>query len=94
MKTLQTAFKPQAPSQGFLHLLLMHAFECGQSEFRTHSGRQLTLGSPIYSGGQVQEPAPFLSVQIAFSPQGLGLHGKSGGADTLAKINIIHLSYQ
>lgn len=50
--------------------------------FRTHSGLQLTYGSPIKSGGHVQEPALFLSVHIAFVPQGVGLHGSLGSSVT------------
>jgi hypothetical protein len=70
---------------GFLHLLLMQAFECEQSEFCTHSGLQLTYGSPTYSGGQVQEPAPLLSLQIAFNPQGDGLQGRFGVSAIIAR---------
>lgn len=35
-------------------------------------------GSPKYSGKHAQDPAPFLSRQIAFAPQGEGLHGSLG----------------
>lgn len=35
-------------------------------------------GSPKYSGKHVQDPAPFLSLQIAFAPHGDGLQGLVG----------------
>lgn len=81
LMTLQSALRPQVPGHGSLHLLLMHVLDLSQSVFKTHSGRQLVYGSPKYSGKQEQDPAPFLSLQIALAPHGDGLHG-SGGAST------------
>lgn len=38
--TSHMAFSPQVPMQGLTHLLRVHARLRGQSEFKTHSGRQ------------------------------------------------------
>lgn len=76
--TLHSAFKPHMPGQGLRHLLLVHALSLGQSVFSTHSGLHPVYGSPVYSGRHVQDPAPFLSLQTAFGPQGLGLQGSLG----------------
>lgn len=40
LTTWQLAFWPQVPGQGSWHLFLMQALFEGQSELRTHSGRQ------------------------------------------------------
>lgn len=48
----------------------MQALSFGQSLFRTHSGLQPLYGSPKYCDKQVQTP----SLQLAFVPQGDGLH--------------------
>lgn len=53
----------------------MQALLDAQSVFTTHSGRQPSYGLPICSGRQLQEPAPFCSLQIAFAPQGEGTQG-------------------
>lgn len=66
---------PHAPWHTSIHLLLEHALSNGQSLFVTHSGRQPKYGSPKYPGAHVQAPAEFLSVHIAFGPQGDGLQG-------------------
>lgn len=76
---------PQAAVHGSLHLLLTQAKSCEQSVLCTHSGLQLMYGSPIKSGGQVHEPALFLSVHIALVPQGVGSQGNLGSSVT-AKI--------
>lgn len=73
--TWHSAFKPQVPGQGSLHLLFVHALSWGQSVFVTHSGLQPMYGSPKYSGKHVQEPAPPCSLHIAFAPHGEGLQG-------------------
>lgn len=73
--TWHSAFNPQVPGQGSLHLLFTHALVLVQSVLRTHSGRQPEYGSPKYSGRHVHEPAPLRSLQIALTPQGDGLHG-------------------
>lgn len=69
---------PHVPGQGSTHLLLEHALLLSQSEFVTHSGLHPTYGSPKYSLRQVHDPAPFLSLHIAFDPQGEGLQGSLG----------------
>lgn len=61
--------------QGFWHLLRIHALSLGHSLLRTHSGRQLSYGLPVYSGRHSQIPSPW---QIAFGPQGEGWHGFTG----------------
>ena len=72
--TSQSAFCAQASSEhGLTHLLRKQALSLGQSEFKTHSGRQPIKGSPWYSARQVQIPL----LQTAFEPQGFGLHGSS-----------------
>lgn len=38
--TLHSAFWPQVPGQGSMHLFLIHALSLGHSVFRTHSGLQ------------------------------------------------------
>lgn len=76
--TRHSAFMPQVPGHGSLHLLLTHALSLGQSEFITHSGLQPAYGSPKYSGKQVQDPAPLRSLQTALAPHGDGLHGFLG----------------
>lgn len=64
----------------------MQALSLGQSEFVTHSGRQLVYGSPKYSGKHMQEPAPLRSLQIALAPHGDGLHGFLGSSTGSTKI--------
>lgn len=94
MTTLHSAFKPQVPGQGSLHLLFTHALLRSQSVFITHSGLQPVYGSPKYSGKHIQDPAPLRSLHTAFAPQGDGLHGILGpsvGAtviEILSKIDI------
>lgn len=69
-----------------MHLLRMQARFRGQSEFITHSGRQATYGSPLYSG--MQEHTPLL--QLAFDPHGNGLHGSSATGTGSGDGIIIH----
>ena len=40
LMTSQMAFRAHVPGHGSTHLLLRQALSLGQSEFRTHSGRQ------------------------------------------------------
>lgn len=70
-----------------MHLLFVQALLLSQSELVTHSGLHPTYGSPKYSFRQVQEPAPFLSLQIAFGPQGEGLQGLINSVGGEAKIH-------
>lgn len=83
--TWQTAFDPQTPGQGSLHLLLRQALFGAQSVFTAHSGRHPSYGFPRYSGKHVHDPAPFCSRQIALAPHGEGRHGLicSGGCDSI-----------
>lgn len=57
--------------------------------FNTHSGLQPLYGSPEYSGKHVHDPAPFLSLHIAFGPHGEGLHGSLGNSGCIATIQMI-----
>lgn len=65
------AFSPQVSLHGFTHLLWIQALSLEQSLFITHSGLQPEYGSPKYSF--IHEHWPLL--QLAFGPQGDGLHG-------------------
>lgn len=79
---------PQVPGQGFTHLLFKQALLRSQSVFVTHSGLHPMYGSPMYSGRQVQDPTPFLSLQIAFAPHGDGLHGVRGCSVVVGSENL------
>ena len=59
----------------------------GQSALMVHSGRQATYGSPKYSGMHWQAAARARSLQMALSPQGVGLQGSitSVGAGAVTK---------
>lgn len=103
MITRHVAPCPQVPGQGFTHLLFKQALLRSQSVFVTHSGLHPMYGSPMYSGRQVQDPTPFLSLQIAFAPHGDGLHGVRGcsvvvGSENLKIENVliykINLNYE
>lgn len=63
--TLHSAFVPQVPGHGSVHLCLTQALSLGQSLFKTHSGLHPMYGSPVYSGVQTH----LSSKQIAFGPQ-------------------------
>ena len=54
--TSQTAFCPQGPGHGSIHLFLTQDLSRGQSLFMTHSGRQTEYGSPWYSGKHLHIP--------------------------------------
>lgn len=83
--TLHSAFTPHRPGQGSTHLRFLQALFDGHSGFVVHSGLHATYGSPKYSGIHLQEPALFLSVQIAFEPQGDGLQGSTISVGIAAK---------
>lgn len=87
MTVLHSAFIPQVPGHGSLHLLLVQALLRSQSEFDTHSGRHPVYGSPKYSGKHEHAPIPFRSLQIAFAPHGEGLQGFGGGSG----ISVMHV---
>lgn len=74
LMTVHSAFLPQIPIQGLIHLLFMQALLNGQSEFCTHSGLHSRYGSPWYSFIHSQSPL----LHIAFDPHGDGLHGSGG----------------
>lgn len=75
---LHSAYAPHIPGHGSRHLLFMQALSLGHSLFNTHSGLHPVYGSPVYSGIHEQDPALFLSLQIAFAPHGDGLQGSFG----------------
>lgn len=81
---MQRATFAQAPMQGFTHLLLKQALSLGQSEFKTHSGRQPAKGFPWNSGKQVHSPL----LHWVLAPQGEGLH-LSIGVGSTAKMNFV-----
>lgn len=56
----------------------MHALSAGQSDDRTHSGRQPSYGFPWYPSIQRQAPTPFRWIHSAFDEHGLGSHGLIG----------------
>lgn len=68
--TLQRALLAHAPRHGFSHLFRKQALSLGQSEFRTHSGRQPAYGFPWNSDKHVHSPL----LHWAFAPHGDGLH--------------------
>lgn len=74
MNTEHSAFWPQLPGQGSPHFILKQALSEGQSSFIAHSGRQFG-GIPRKFGMHAQDGEPFISLQIALSPQGFGKHG-------------------
>lgn len=78
--TSQIAFSPHVPGHGFTHLLRIQALSIGQSELKTHSGRQPMYGSPWNSGKQLHIP----ELHCAFDPHGEGSQG-SLGAGSCAK---------
>ena len=76
--TLQRDLEPQMFwAQGFAHLLFIHARSPGQSELRTHSGRQPeeSVETPFNPGKHRQRAFPSIFLQIVFGPQGDGWHG-------------------
>jgi hypothetical protein len=79
--TVQIALLAQVPGHGSMHLFLLQAMFLLQSPFSTHSGLQPILGSPKYSGRQLQSPLS----QCVFGPQGEGLQG-SLSTSTMKKI--------
>jgi hypothetical protein len=54
--TLHSALMPHMFRQGSTHLERTQALSRGQSELRTHSGRQPKYGSPEYSARHVHMP--------------------------------------
>lgn len=73
--TKHSAFGPHEPGQGFWHLFLIHALLDAQSVLSVHSYLHPSYGFPSKPGRQLQEPAPFCSLQIALAPHGEGSHG-------------------
>lgn len=77
--TKQFAYKPQDPSQGFLHFSEIHARSLGQSECTTHSGLQKG-GEPAYVGKHEHDAKPLMFRHSAYAPHGDGVHGSNGAA--------------
>jgi hypothetical protein len=72
--TLQRAWSPHVPGQGFIHLWLLHAWFWGHSELTTHSGLHVG-GLPMYPVRHEHTACPLVSRHWLFGPQGDGLHG-------------------
>lgn len=72
--TAHSAFCPQVPGQGSLHLLPIHALFLGHSAFKIHSGLHPIYGSPWYSAKQLQTPL----WHWAFGPHLVTLQGSVG----------------
>jgi hypothetical protein len=79
--TKHMALRPQtAPkAHGFIHFLSRQALSNGQSVLSTHSGWQLTEGSPSKPSIHVHTARPPNTWQYALAAQGLGWHGSLGG---------------
>jgi hypothetical protein len=75
------ALRPQtAPdAHGSMHFLSWQALSNGQSVLSTHSGRQLTEGSPSNPSIHVHTARPPSTWQYALTAHGLGWHGSLGG---------------
>ncbi len=77
---------PHRPGQGSWHFWLVQALSGAQSEFMTHSGRQLG-GLPIIPGRQEQsQRSPTTRGGLLLGPQGSGLQGSSATTGSMAKI--------
>ena len=75
--TLQQALTPHSPGHGSWHFLLMQALSEEQSEFMTHSGRQLG-GEPIISERQEHwHRSPIFLGGLLLGPQGFGTQGST-----------------
>lgn len=74
LTTRHCASKPQAPTQGFLHLLFIQAIWFGHSLLLVHSGRQFG-GVPINSEAHEQEGELCIDLHIELGPHGEGTHG-------------------
>lgn len=77
--TEQTAFIPQDPGHGSMHLFLMHALLLAHSELITHSGLQFG-GEPINVWRQEHDGIPLMFLHSAFCPHGDGWHGSLCGS--------------
>lgn len=75
--TWHSAFEPQEPAQGSLHLRLMHAKWLLHSLLLIHSGLQFG-GVPMNSGLQEHDGELLITWQIAFGPHGDGWQGLIG----------------
>lgn len=70
LMTWHSAFVPHDPSQGFWHLLFIHANWAGQSVLITHSGLQLG-GVPIYPMLHSHAAVSPTARHLLFGPHGL-----------------------
>lgn len=75
------ASKPHEPGHGSRHFCWMQASWLGQSELRTHSGRQFG-GVPIKFSKHEHAGLPEINWHLEFGPQGDGTHdgGRSVGS--------------
>lgn len=74
LTTLHSAFSPQTPGQGSLHLLFIQANVFGHSLLLIHSGLQLG-GCPLNSGRHEQLGDSLITLHMAFDPHGDGWQG-------------------
>lgn len=84
------ALRPQtAPEKhGSMHFLSRQALSNGQSVLSTHSGRQLTEGSPSKPSIHVHTAFPLSTSQYALGAHGLGWHGSLGGGTAQTNYNV------
>jgi len=82
LTTRHSALAPHVPGQGSTHLRLTQACCDGQSELRTHSGRQLGT-EPIIPTKQAHCAWPDTTWHWALLPHGGGSHGLSGMGGSL-----------
>lgn len=91
--TKQMALRPQtAPEKhGSMHFLSRQALSNGQSVLSTHSGWQLTEGSPSKPSIHVHTARPLSTSQYALAAHGLGWHGSLGGGTAQTNYNVKRL---
>jgi hypothetical protein len=71
---VHTAWNPQEPWHGFVHLFRTQAKLVGQSALIAHSGRQFG-GAPIMPDTHEQTGCPSRTWHSAFAPHGEGMQG-------------------
>jgi len=80
---VHTAWNPQEPWQGLVHLLRTQAKLVGQSELMTHSGLQLG-GAPNIPGVHEHTARESITRHSELAPQGEGTQGLTAlGGSTL-----------
>lgn len=92
--TWHSAFEPQEPEQGSLHLRSIHAKWLPHSLLLIHSGLQFG-GAPINSGLQEHDGELLTTWQTAFGPHGDGWHWLVGctGSSAFQKTHKLNFRY-